>query len=65
LPHFYSTENSEEPFFFAIFAIFCGQFIFGCGHAALGEFSILRRFRQSQIGPKSDSHKRRCAVLPG
>jgi hypothetical protein len=31
----YSTENSEEPLFFAIFAFFCGQSLFGCGSAAL------------------------------
>jgi len=27
-------------FFFAIFAIFCGQFTFGCGFAALRSFAL-------------------------
>jgi len=34
------------PFFFAIYAFFCGQFVFGCGSAALrlGDFALKNLF---------------------
>jgi len=34
------------PFFFAIYAFFCGQFVFGCGSAALrlGDFALKKSF---------------------
>jgi len=43
----HSTENSEEPFFFAIFVFFCGQFIFDCGFAAPGLLCLLRKINSS------------------
>jgi hypothetical protein len=50
-----STENSEEPFFFATFALFCGQFLSICVVflfvsfvSFCSKFFLLRLFRAVQ-----------------